>query len=116
MPDHLLDRQFPGFNRKVLIMRRFFRLTLHAALIIAAAIISFVIVDMEAVPGGSVGGMFNGVVAAAVGLVFGLLLAWMRGVPWRVIPTVMRAWLHGMRRQFWWAVAGCTSVAVLILY
>jgi len=98
-------------------MRRILKFMLHAALIVVAAMASFIIVDGRTQPGGgNVGTLFNGVVAAAAGMLFGLMLAWFRRIPWRALPQKLQAWRTEARRQFWWMTAGCVSTAVLILY
>ena len=99
-------------------MRRFLRLVLHACLIFVAAIISFMAVDTAMMPGaaGSSASMFNGMVAGGFGIFLGLFIAWTRRVPWRMIPVL---WRHGVQRasrEFWWTVAGGTSIAVLLFY
>ena len=63
----------------------------------------------------------TGDVAAATaagigGLLFGLIYAWIRGIPWQRLQQRFMAWRVGLAKQFWWGVMGCISVAVLVFY
>ena len=63
----------------------------------------------------------TGDVAAATaagigGLLFGLIYAWFRGIPWQRLRERLKIWRFRLAAQFWWAVAGCISVAVLVFY
>ena len=99
-------------------MRRFLRLVLHAGLIMVVAIVSFIVVDKGTVSisGDNGATLFNGAVAGACGLVLGLVLAWIRRVPWRLIPVLWRHWMQRAAHEFWWTAAAATSIAVLLFY
>ena len=63
----------------------------------------------------------TGDVAAATaagvgGLLFGLVYAWVRGIPWQRLRERYKQWRAGLAKQFWWGVMGCMSVAVLVFY
>ncbi len=98
-------------------MRRLLRFVLHAVLIVVAAIVGFVAVDMAAMPGSDAApSLINGVIAGTVGLVFGLAAAWLRGIPWRLLPVLVRFWMRRLSQEFWWVTAGSAAVAVLVFY
>jgi hypothetical protein len=102
--------------RRARLVRRFLKLVLHAALIVVAAVISFVAVDMAGDPGTSPAMLVNGLMAGAIGLVLGLLVAWMRGVPWRLVPVLMRVSYRRLQQEFWWIITGAGALAVLAFY
>jgi hypothetical protein len=97
-------------------MRRFLRFVMHTALIVIAAVVSFIAVDMAGSPGTSPVVLVNGLMAGAIGLVMGLLVAWMRGVPWRLVPVLMRVSYRKLQHEFWWITTGSTALAVLVFY
>jgi hypothetical protein len=97
-------------------VRRFLRFVLHAALVVVAAVVSFIAVDVAGNPSNSPVVLVNGLMAGAIGLVMGLLVAWMRGVPWRLFPVLMRLGYRKLQQEFWWIAAGAGSLAVLVLY
>jgi hypothetical protein len=97
-------------------MRRFLRFLMHATLVVVVAIVSFIVVDMAGGPGPSPVVLVNGLMAGAMGLILGLMIAWMRGVPWRVIPVLMRVSYRRLQREFWWIAMGAGSLAVLVFY
>jgi hypothetical protein len=97
-------------------MRRFLRFLMHAALVVIVAIISYIAVDAAGGPGPSPVVLVNGLMAGAMGLVLGLVIAWMRGVPWRVVPVLLRVSYRRLQHEFWWIAMGTGSLAVLVLY
>jgi hypothetical protein len=97
-------------------MRRFLRFLMHATLVVIVAIISFIAVDVAGAPGPAPVMLVNGLMAGAMGLILGLVIAWMRGVPWRLVPVLMRASYRRLQHEFWWIAAGAGSIAVLVFY
>ncbi len=97
-------------------MRRFLRFLLHATLVVLAALISFIVVDVAGSPGTSPVVLVNGLMAGGIGLLSGLLVAWMKGVPWKLVPVVLRLAYRRLQQEFWWIAAGAGSLAVLVMY
>ena len=97
-------------------MRRFLRFVMQAALVVVVALVSFIAVDVASSPGNGPMALGNGLTAGGIGLVLGLLVAWMRGVPWKLIPVVMRLGSRRLQHEFWWITAGAGALAVLVLY
>jgi hypothetical protein len=97
-------------------MRRILRLIMLSVLAVIVAIVSFIIVDLAGAPGVSPTLLINGLMAGAMGLILGLGIAWMRGVPWRLFPVLMRVSYRRLQHEFWWLAAGTSSLAVLVLY
>jgi hypothetical protein len=97
-------------------MRRFLRWMMHGVLVIVVAVISFIVVDVAAAPGSAPVVLVNGLMAGGLGLALGLMVAWMRGVPWRLFPVLFRVGYRRLQQEFWWIVAGMGSAAVLVFY
>ena len=95
-------------------MWRFLKFLLTSALVIAVAALGYGVLDQAAIPGA--GGIANGIATAAAGVVIGLLVAWLRGIPWSQLPTRFRIWRGHFATQLAWTAAGCISVAVLLYY
>ncbi len=97
-------------------MRRFLRWMMHAVLVIVVALVSFIAVDVAASPGSAPVVLVNGLMAGGLGLALGLMVAWMRGVPWRLFPVLFRVGKRRVQQEFWWLVAGMGSAGVLVFY
>jgi hypothetical protein len=98
-------------------MRRLLRFLLHAVLVLVAAAVSFMAVGIGGVsPHLAPAVLLNGLMAGALGLILGLIVAWMRGVPWRHLPVILRIMMRRGQQEFWWLVAGTGAAAVLVLY
>ena len=95
-------------------MRRLSGLILLSCLSAAAAWLSLAVAEGTAIP--PAGAMPNRLIAAAAGLVFGLLFAWVRGISWPMLAEALRNWRIGFLRQIWWVGAGGVALAVLVYY
>ena len=52
----------------------------------------------------------------AVGLLTGLVLAWLAGVEWSTLPERARVWFRLQRRRLGWAVLGGLCATILLLF
>jgi hypothetical protein len=52
----------------------------------------------------------------AVGLLMGLLLAWLAALNWRDLPARMTAWVKLQRRRLGWAIVGSFFAAILLYF
>jgi hypothetical protein len=52
----------------------------------------------------------------AVGLIMGLILAWLAGLDWTNLPVRTALWLKLQRRRLGWAVFGGLFAAILLLF
>ena len=95
-------------------MPRLWKFALQAAFIAAAAGTAAMAVDKAAVPGAV--GIANGIMAVGVGLILGLMVAWLRGLQWATMPDRFRVWRATFAIQCAWAGVGCASLAVLVYY
>ena len=95
-------------------MWRFLKFVASAALVTALAALGLAALDTTAVPGAS--GMAGGVVAIGIGLVIGLFVGWLRGIPWSQLPARFRAWRSGFAYDCAWAVVGIAAVGILVYY
>ena len=95
-------------------MWRFIKVIIFAGLTALAAATGGAAVARMA-PAGT-GDVVAATAAGVGGLVFGLIYAWVRGFPWQRIREHVKMWRVGLAKQFWWAVTGCVSVAVLVFY
>lgn len=95
-------------------MWRFLRFLLQAGAVVAVAALSFLAMEKAAIPGA--GGIANGIVAAAGGMILGLIFGWLRSIPWHRLPVMFRAWRLRFANQCAWAALGIVSVAVLVYY
>ena len=73
-------------------MWRLVKLMLHGGLVMAAAVFGFAIVDGGPVPSVPFLPAASGVLAGAIGLLFGFVIAWARRQPWHLFPMQMRIW------------------------
>jgi hypothetical protein len=52
----------------------------------------------------------------ALGLVMGLVLAWLAGVDWSNLPTRVVMWVRLQRRRLWLALLGSVFASILLLF
>ena len=84
------------------------------ALTLGAGTLGYVALHDAAIPGAI--SIANGLVAAGIGVIVGLAVAWLRGIPGRALPVLLRAWRIKIAAHCAWAAVGFASVAVLIYY
>ena len=95
-------------------MWRLFKFVLSAVLVMVCAGLAFVALGQSAVPGNT--GIANGALALGAGLVIGLFVAWLRGIPWNQLPQRFQRWRSDFAYQCAWAALGAASIAVLLYY
>ncbi len=95
-------------------MWRLLTIVLQATLFVGSIWFGAMAIDRTAIPGA--GGMAIGLVAAAAGLMVGLAVAWLRGIPWHLVPVLIAHWRAGLSAQLTWLAVGCLSLAVLVYY
>lgn len=52
----------------------------------------------------------------ALGLVTGLVLAWLAGVDWSNLPARVVTWVRLQRRRLWLAALGSVFASILLLF
>ena len=52
----------------------------------------------------------------ALGLVMGLMLAWLAGVDWSLLPVRMMGWIRLQRRRLWLVMMGGVFASILLLF
>jgi hypothetical protein len=97
-------------------MHRFFGLLALAA----AAFGLYVLLGPDAGPtGAGASAMEHAPVAYggwALGLIMGLMLAWLAGVDWTDLPTRLADWFRLQRRRLWLATLGGIFASILLLF
>lgn len=95
-------------------MLRFIRFVVLAALSAGTAGLAYLTLQQAAIPGAS--SIATGLLAAGIGLVAGLTVAWVRGIPWDLVYGQLHIWRTHFAVQCAWATIGCTALAVLVYY
>jgi hypothetical protein len=52
----------------------------------------------------------------ALGLMMGLMLAWLAGVDWTTLPVRVVGWVRLQRRRLWLAMLGGVFAGILLLF
>jgi hypothetical protein len=52
----------------------------------------------------------------ALGLMMGLMLAWLAGVDWTNLPARVVCWIRLQRRRLWLAMLGGVFAGILLLF
>jgi hypothetical protein len=52
----------------------------------------------------------------ALGLMMGLMLAWLAGVDWTNLPARVVGWIRLQRRRLWLAILGGVFAGILLLF
>lgn len=95
-------------------MLRFLRFVVLVALSSGTAGLAYLTLQQAAIPGAS--NIATGLAAAGIGLVSGLTVAWVRGIPWDLVYGQLQIWRTHFAMQCTWATVACAALAVLVYY
>jgi len=97
-------------------MHRFFGLLALAA----AGLGLYLLLGPEVGPAGTGAQALEGAPVAhggwALGLMMGLMLAWLAGVDWTTLPVRVVGWVRLQRRRLWLAMLGGVFAGILLLF
>ncbi len=95
-------------------MLRLLRFVVLTALTSGTAGLAYLTLQQAAIPGAS--NIATGLAAAGIGLIAGLTVAWVRGIPWQRLYAQLHIWRTIFGMQCAWTIVGCASLAVLVYY